>query len=263
MKRICFFLLLLVALCTGIAISADGGGVGRITGTLLKKEGGPMANGTLFLFNEKTGPPPAPEKYWRVPDEIVRLDAEGKFSASVPAGTYYLGAIKRFEGEELGALKEGDFYLANRDEKGVLRKYTIKDGETTEIGTLAKAVPFKRKKPLKNESITAIEGTVVNEAGKPVERALVFAYVSPTMVGKPLFASERTGTDGKYLLRVAEGGTFYLKSREVYGGGAPKAGEIIGGYGEREPTPVKVDTGKTVKGIDLKVIHFRGQGPKK
>ncbi|CAG0979901.1 hypothetical protein GEOBC_01753 [Geobacteraceae bacterium] len=261
MKRICSLVLTLAVLCTGISALAADAGMGRIMGTLQKKSGEPMANGTLFLFYEKSGPPPAPEKYWRVPDEIVPLDANGKFVAEVRPGTYYLGAIKRIAGEELGAPNEGDYFLANRDEKGNLRKYTVKAGETKDIGTLAQGKPFKREKAAAKGSVTAIEGTVLDEGGKPVAGALVFAFVSPTMVGKPLFASERTGRDGKYLLRVDEGGTYYLKSREVYGGGAPKAGEIIGGYGEKEPAPVKVEAGKTVKGIDLNVIHFKGRGP--
>jgi len=261
MKRICSLMVFFAVLCTGFFAFAADGGLGRITGMLQKKTGEPMANGTLFLFNEKTGPPPAPEKYWRVPDEIVPLDADGKFVAEVRPGTYFLGAIKRIAGEDLGAPNEGDYFLANRDEKGNLRKYAIKGGETKDIGTLAQGIPFKRVKTIAKGSVTAIEGTVLDEAGKPVAGALTFAFVSPTMVGKPLFASERTGKDGKYLLRVYEGGTYYLKSREVYGGGAPKTGEIIGGYGEKEPAPVKVETGKTVKGIDLKVIHFKGRGP--
>jgi len=261
MKRICSLMVFLAVLCTGLLAVAADGGMGRITGTLQKKTGEPMANGTLFLFNEKTGPPPAPEKYWRVPDEIVPLDADGKFVVEVRPGTYFLGAIKRIAGEELGAPNEGDYFLANRDKKGNLRKYAVKAGETTDLGTLAQGIPFKKAKQLTTGSITAIEGTVLDEAGKPVERALVFAFLSPTMVGKPLFVSKRTGDDGKYLLMVDKGGTYYLKTREVFGGGAPKPGEIIGGYGEREPAPVKVETGKTVKGIDLKVIHFKGRGP--
>jgi len=260
MKRICSLLLALAVFGTGIFALAADGGVGRITGTLQKKTGEPLANGMLFLFNEKTGPPPAPEKYWRVPDEIVPLDGDGKFLAEVPAGTYYLGAIKRIGGEALGAPNDGDYFLANRDERGNLRKYAVKAGETTTIGTLAQARPFKKVAASAGAGVTAIEGTVLDEAGKPVAGALVFAFVSPTMVGKPLFASERTGTDGTYLLRVHKGGTYYLKSREVYGGGAPKAGEIIGGYGEKEPKPVKVETGKIVRGIDLRVIHFKGRG---
>lgn len=261
MRKVCSRWLALVVFLAAIASSAEAGGKGRITGTLMLKKGEPMTNGTVLLFKDTSGPPPVPERYWRVPDEIVTSDAEGRFSAEVPEGTYYLGATKRVSGNELGALGDGDYFLMNRDEKGIATSYAVKGSETTNVGTISSMVQFNRAKFMKHEGITAIEGTVRDAKGKPVEKALVFAFVSPTMVGKPLFVSERTGKDGKFLLRVDKGGTFFLKSREVYGGGAPKAGEIISGYGERESEPVNAETGKTVKGIDLRVIRFKGRGP--
>ncbi len=263
MKKIFSLWVILVVLISAITASAKDAEKGRITGTMMLQKGGPMANGTVFLFKDSSGPPPIPERYWRVPDEIVSADAAGKFSAEVLEGTYYLGATKRISGNELGALNDGDYFLINRDEKGNPKSYVVKGGETTDVGTISSVVPFNRAKYMKQEGITVIEGTVTDASGKPVERALVFAFVSPTMVGKPLFVSDRTGKDGKFFLRVDKGGMYYLKSREVYGGGAPKVGEIIGGYGERKAEPVKVETGRTVKGIDLKVIRFKGRGPMK
>ncbi len=261
MKKVCSLWLFLVVVFAGIGAYAGSDGKGRITGAMMLNNGEPMANGTAFLFRDVTGPPPIPEKYWRVPDEIVGIDASGRFVAEVPEGTYYLGAIKRISGNELGAPNDGDYFLINRDEKGNPKPYLVKAGETTDVGTISSVHPFSRATYLKQEGITAIAGTVTDEKGKPVERALVFAFATPTMVGKPLFVSERTGKTGEFFLRVDKGGTYYLKSREVYGGGAPKAGEIIGGYGERMPEPVSVETGKTAKGVDLRVIRFKGRGP--
>lgn len=263
MKKVCSLWLFLVVVFAGIGAYAGSDGKGRIMGTMMLHNGEPMANGSAFLFKDGSGPPPVPEKYWRVPDEIVAIDASGRFSAEVPDGTYYLGAIKRISGNELGAPNDGDYFLINRDEKGNPKPYLVKAGETTDVGTISSVHPFSRATYLKQEGITAIAGTVTDDKGKPVERALVFAFVTPTMVGKPLFVSERTGKNGEFFLRVDKGGTYYLKSREVYGGGAPKAGEIIGGYGERTPEPVTVETGKTVKGVDLRVIRFKGRGPLK
>ena len=36
----------------------------------------------------------------------------------------------------------------------------------------------------------------------------------------------------------------------------------MGGYGEKEPAPVAVRTGKTTKGIDITVIRHLERGPK-
>jgi hypothetical protein len=83
------------------------------------------------------------------------------------------------------------------------------------------------------------------------------------MVGKPLFISEKTGKDGRYILRVHQGGNYFLKIRNSYGGGAMKAGEIMGSYGQEKPMAVEVKTGAVAKGINITGISFPGQGVKK
>ncbi len=237
---------------------------GAISGQLMIKNGGPMSGGSVFIFNDATGPPPSKEKYWRVPDYIAPIDNDGRFSVELPEGKYYLGAIKRIsEKKNIGPPEEGDFFFAGADEKGMPKAYIIKKGEGTDIGVISEAVPFKRAIVKLRNGITAIEGTVLDTDGKPVEGALVFAYTTPTMVGKPIFASEKTGKDGKYILRVHEGGKYYLKVRDIYGGGPPVSGAIIGGYGQEAPVAVAVKTGESTKGIDINVIRFPGRGAKK
>lgn len=236
---------------------------GTISGKLMIKGGGPMAGGHVFIFNDATGPPPSRGKYWRVPDDVVSLDNEGKFSIELPAGRYYLGAIKRVsEKKSIGPPDEGDFFFASADEKGMPKAYIIKEGEKIDIGIISEAMPFKRADVKFGDGITSIEGVVLDVEGKPVEGAVIFAYMAPTRIGKPIFASERTGKNGKYILRVHEGGKYYLRVRSVYGGGPPQAGEIIGDYGEKEPVAVVLKSGKKLRGINIKVRRFAGRGPK-
>jgi hypothetical protein len=204
-------------------------------------------------------------KYWRAPDKFVRTDSDGKFTAQLTEGTYFIGAIKRNSNERLGIPNEGDIVLASHDKKGKQRVYVVKKDKTTNVGTIAEASVYSAKNTTIKASKSAIAGAVIDDSGQPVEGTAVFAYLTPAMTGIPLFVSERTGKDGKYILRVHKGGTYYLKIRNVYGGGAPEdIGEIMGGHGEQgQPVPVVVKTGKITKDIDIQGKRFTGRGPKK
>ena len=111
------------------------------------------------------------------------------------------------------------------------------------------------------KGITAIEGIILDSEGKPVEGAYVFAFVSPATVGRPLFTSDPTSKDGRFILRVHDSGTYYLKARSSYGGGPPVPGESIGNYGEKEPVAVTVDKGDRLSGFVIKMRKFAGRGP--
>ena len=235
---------------------------GTISGQLMIKDDVPMSGGRVFFFKDTSGPPPSQEKYWRVPDYIVDIDNNGRFSAVLSEGKYYLGAVKTISGEKIGPPKEGDIFYAGVDERGKQKTYIINQGQETDLGVITGAVPFKRSVVKFTDGITAIEGTVLDIEGKPVEGALVFAFLTPSRIGKPLFASERTGKDGRYIIRVHEGGNYYLKARSLYGGGLPKTGEIIGDFGEKGPVAVNVKNGEKLRGVDIKVKRFIGRGPK-
>lgn len=261
MKIRCFLLALLAVLWAGSIAFAANAKTGTITGTLQLAQGGPLANGVVLFFNAAGGPPPSHGKYWRVPDGMVNTDAAGKFTAVLPAGTYYLTAVKRAAGRTMGPPQQGDFYLPSLDKEGKPRECTVREGEVATIGTVAGAVPFQPQTNRPAAGGTAIEGVVSDETGKPAAGVLVFAFASPAMVGTPLFASDKTGPDGRYVLRVDHDGTYFLKIRESYGGGIPKPGELIGSYGEKDkPVPVTVKSGSSVTGIDIKGHRYTGRG---
>lgn len=244
------------------AISAQEVKKGTITGQIMIKGGGPMAGGMVFIFNDASGPPPSRDRYWRVPDNVVTMDSEGRFSADLPEGKYYLGAKKALAGKDIGPPQEGDFFYAFSGQEGMPKAYIIEEGKKTDVGVIAGATPFRRDSVRFTDGITAIEGAIIDSENKPVQGALVFAFLAPSMVGRPLFASDRTGEDGKYVLRVYGAGSYYLRVRSLYGGGPPKAGEIIGAYGETEPVAVAVKNGEKVKDVNIKVRRFAGRGVK-
>lgn len=262
MKRVVFISVVLFAfLFTLGSLFAQEQNTCRVTGILMSKEGGPMAGGLIHFFNVETGPIPNPDKYWRVPDQIADINEKGEFTIELPAGKYYLGAIKRVSGKkEVGPPLKGDLFFISSDETGTPKVYHVKQGEETDIGTISEATPFKGWAI--KEDLTAIEGRIlINE--EPVEGAFVFGYTAPRMFGKPDFVSDRTDKDGRYLLRVPEGGNYYLMARDLYGGGPPSEGAIMGVYGkDKTPTAVKVYKGESKKGIDINVLKFPGRGPR-
>ncbi|SPP99893.1 conserved exported hypothetical protein [Candidatus Sulfobium mesophilum] len=253
MKRLTFLTACLFLLAAVVASSQEVGR-GKITGQLMTEDGTPMSGGSVFFFNDATGPPPSQEKYWRVPDAAAPIGEGGRFSMELPAGKYYLGAMKKISSEKnIGPPEEGDYFLKGQGSKGKPKTYIVKKGETTDIGTIAEAVPFKRAVVKYGDGITSIEGVVRDPDGKPVEGAAVFGYKKPAARGKPLFASDKTGKDGKYVLRVDEGGKYYLKGRDLFGGGPPVGGAIVGRYWQERPVEVSAKTGVRTKGIDINV----------
>jgi hypothetical protein len=263
MNRFAWFVMMWVLFYTAQFASAGEVKIGTISGTVMIGNDRPMADGRVFFFNDASGPPPSPDRYWRVPDEIAVTDAQGKFTAQLVEGSYFVGAMKRKSGNEIGPPREGDLYLPVYGDKGKLMQVRVEKGSQTDIESNLIVAPFVKPARQLQDGVTAIEGTVRDATGKPVEGVLAFAFLKPSLVGKPLFVSERTGKDGRYMLRVHDGGNYYIKIRETYGGGAPKGGDLVGGYGKDKPLPVTVKSGTTVNGIDITAQRFNGLGFKR
>jgi hypothetical protein len=232
---------------------------GTVTGKIMIKQGGPLSGGQVLFYNVLSGPPPAPEKYDRTPDVVRDIDANGAFRVDLQPGTYYFGAVKRLSGERIGNPHEGDYVFRSLDENGKPKEYVVEEGKILDLGTISAAAPLKFDRSRTGFS-TAIEGVVADVEGNPVQNAVVVAFLSPTVGGKPSFVSEGTGKDGKYSIRLTAG-TYYLRVRNEFASGPPEPGQIVGYYGEGTPAPVTVKEGEIKKGIDFKVILFPGRGP--
>ncbi|RJR19582.1 MAG: carboxypeptidase regulatory-like domain-containing protein [Nitrospiraceae bacterium] len=223
---------------------------GTISGKIAEKGKGPLKGGMVLFFSEKSGPPPSATRYWRVPSHAFSIDDKGSFKAVLPEGHYYMGATQKSSGEQLGPPEDGDLFFISQDKNGEPKLHTVKGNKNLDMGVIAEAKPFSSK-TLVTEGITSIQGTITDEKGKPVAGMLVFAFPTPTMFGRPLFVSERTDKNGNYLLRLSGGGKYYLSSRANYGGGPPTAEQNIGSYAKGQP--VSIQTGETVKGINITV----------
>lgn len=239
--------------------------IGTISGQIMIKDNGPMSGGGVSFYDELSGPPPSATEYWRAPTmRPFILDKDGRFSANIPVGKYYLSAGRDREktGNPTGPPQHGDFFLISQDKNGNPKLHTVKKGKQVDLGIL-EAAPFSRAALAEEKVVTAVEGIVSGEDGKPVAGLLVYAYVAsekpdfagwpPRRVG-PVFVSDRTGQDGEYRLRVSAGGSYNLKVREKYGRGPFREGELIN-IGDREPpTIINVQTGEIINGINI-IVH--------
>lgn len=230
---------------------------GTLKGSIQTSDGRPLAGGKVYIFNDATGPSPDPEKYWRVPDLLAALDDTGGFSIELPPGRYYIGAIQRKrDGAMIGPPSEGDVYYAGKD------KHEVSATAMNNLGVIKVAKPFSVSNIAHGEGLTAIEGSVFDKQGNPIENVMVFAHKNHAMNDKPIFVSDRTGKDGAYRLRVAGAGTFYLRVRSSYGGGVPVEGSIMGAYGGNNPKAVMVGEREVLKGINLTGEKFFRTSPK-
>jgi hypothetical protein len=235
---------------------------GTVKGRIMVKDndGIPLSWGQIMFYDKSTGPPPLPYKYERVPDILRYMDAEGKFAVKIPVGKYYMGAIKRLSEDRLGPPKEGDYIYRSLNEKGEPKEYEVKEGESIDVGTISEAFPIQLDDFLKRRVTTAIEGKIINMEWEPVADAVVVAFVQPIIGRKPLFVSNKSDKDGKYILPVTEG-TYYLRVRNSFAAGPPEPGQIIGYFGEGIPAPISVKDEEIVKEINMQVVIFRGRGP--
>ncbi|GAB4239104.1 MAG: hypothetical protein OHK0028_16840 [Deltaproteobacteria bacterium] len=172
---------------------------------------------------------------------------DGAFSVELPPGEYTLVARRRGNLENSGPLSPGD-----RRSPPVPVK--VSAGETVPLnllmdtkddGVVKSFVPPK-------EWNTFLLGTVRDADGRPVEGARVHVYTYVQMSERPKYVSERTGPDGKYVVPLPKGGTYYLAARNRFGG-PPRIGDLYGRFdeGSIDPTGVVVRDGERRDGLDI------------
>lgn len=230
-----------------------------ISGKVMIRDKIPMVNGLVLLFNKSLGPPPNPYKYWRVPDLICDANNEGEFSLKVPEGTYYFLVAQRKPDSEIGPPKDNTFMYFHGDGNGNPLPLVVTSGAKLNLGVLTKSFEWSSDLIQRDKDITAVEGVISDMEGNPVEKSLVFAYLTENAMGRPTFVSDRSDTNGRYLLRVDGGGSYYLKVRSVIGGGKPQEGEFNNVTPEFETVKVTLKKDQKLKGVTLRVNRFAKQ----
>ncbi len=197
--------------CAGPNAAAKGGGEVRsgTSGTVFAP-----AEGVYVYVYRKGADPHGPA------DVILHAPttADGAFSIDLPPGDYLLVARRRTNLENSGPMMAGDqrsepVPVQVREGAKVPLNLLMNLKEDTEVRSF---VPPK-------EWTTAFAGTVRDGDGNPVEGARVHVYTYVQMSERPKYVSERTGPDGKYVVFLPTGGTYYLAARNRFG--APPGSE--------------------------------------
>jgi hypothetical protein len=205
---------------------------GHVSGSIEPLEGEVKSGWRVRIFDAKAGPSPFTQEFRRVPDYSARSSYDGSFSARLKEGSYYFMVIKKVPGRMPGPPEVGDYIYPPMDNRAQ-KPFEVRADETTDIGMISGMVPYKEELAL--TGMTGIEGSVLDADGNPVAGRLVFASVK-TGGGIPLFVSDsETDKDGKYMIRVPEGGQYYLS------------------IWDKDITLVTVRTGELTQGIDLNI----------
>ena len=201
----------------------------------------------VFLYVYRKGDDPHGPAYVILPAPTLK---DGAFKVELPAGEYVVVARRRSNLENSGPLIGGDL----RSDPVTVR---VGSGGKVPLSLLMNAkddMEFKAFQPPEAWT-TAVAGTVKDADGNPVEGARVHVYTYVQMSERPKYVSERTGPDGRYIIHLPKGGTYYLAARNRFGG-PPRIGDLYGRYdeGSIDPTGVVVKDGQTRDKVDIIVF---------
>ncbi|PLX98488.1 MAG: hypothetical protein C0623_12500 [Desulfuromonas sp.] len=244
MNRLFVPVLILVAIT--LVSCSDSGSSGVTDNTGLKKVQGQILaplEGTYLYIYEK-----GMDLYGPAFAVSPATGPDGHFDLSLPPGEYVVVARKRQEGQANGPVVSGD----NRSEFINLK---VEDNlSSLTIVAPVKVGDSRRLSEQLEAGKTGISGTIFDSDGNPLEGTRVHVYDHVQMSERPKYVSEKTTPDGKYLIYLPKGGTYYLAARDKFGG-PPKLGDLYGRYdqGTIEPSAVIVKEGEILQDVNITV----------
>lgn len=236
---LCLFLTFLLTACSGeTSKPADDGTPSSVTGTVVA----PLEEAYVYVYRKGM------DLYGPALEVSRATGPDGSFEVALPDGDYIFVVRKRQNGESSGPVVAGD----NRSE---FVNVTVSGGKAElELVAPVKVGDSRQLSEQQQATQTGLSGRILDMDGKPVRDARVHVYDHVQMSERPKYVSEKTGADGRYLIHLPEGGTYYLAARDKFGG-PPKLGDLYGRYdkGTIEPSAVVVKGGEILKGIDIRV----------
>ncbi|WP_305046027.1 carboxypeptidase-like regulatory domain-containing protein [Geoalkalibacter sp.] len=173
---------------------------------------------------------------------------DGRFELSLPEGDYLAVVRKRQNGEASGPVVAGDH-------RGEMLPLKVRGGQISlKLEASVKIGDERRLSDAREPGRTALGGRILDSEGRPVEGARVHVYDHVQMSERPKYVSEKTGPDGRYLIHLPEGGTYYLAARDKFGG-PPRLGDLYGRYdqGTIEPSAVVLEDGQLLDDVNITV----------
>ncbi|HDL53764.1 MAG TPA: carboxypeptidase regulatory-like domain-containing protein [Proteobacteria bacterium] len=207
-----------------------------IQGTITFR-GEPLEKLYLYLYKDSSGG-------FRGPGiATLPVGSGGRFRASVTPGEYFIIARKRARGGMYGPVEIGDYF-------NYYPGNPVEVGEGESVGLSIETVTRISQLEEGGSAIPTVEGRILDGDGSPVENVRVFAYPPGKVRGRPMFFSDPSGPDGRFVLPVPEAGAYSLAARQRFGGPAA-SGEYHGLY--EEGAPVEVGISGPGEEITLKV----------
>lgn len=223
---------------SSVAVS-ESGVEGRVT-----VHGQPRADVVIFAYTDLSSRLKGMGYAMSVPS-----DQDGRFSLPLPAGTYYLLARLRQQGGMVtGPLRAGDF-IGYAEQNPV----QVANDRMVELSIPLLEVPEKVDRLA--DSLfggTSLKGRIVTRDGRPVSGARAILYNEAQMLNRPLYVSQPSDEDGRFVISFPLGGTYYLAARQQLGG-APAPGELYGTYDATPDHSLTVTTGDHRDGLELVV----------
>ncbi len=203
----------------------------------------PVEGAYIFVY-EKGAEPHGPPYVMSEPTK-----ADGSFEVGLPDGEYTIVARKHKDGEPGSPLREG------KDKKSPMVDIIVKNGVIqTQNLVIRTKEDDKKYFGAWAPSDTSISGKILDSDGNPMQGFRVQVYTYAQMSERPKYVSDKTGPDGKFVVYLPKGGTYYLQARDTFGG-PPKVGDFYGRYDEGtvDPSGVMLRKGQKIKDIDITV----------
>jgi len=211
--------------------------LGRVHGTVVS----PLEGSYLYVYKKGM------DLYGPAYAVSEATGPDGGFSLALPPGDYTIVARRRENGETVGPVVAGD-------QKSDFIQLSVSGDGDRELSIVAPTKVGDSRRLTKQAEVTktGLTGRITDADGNPVKGARVHVYDHVQMSERPKYVSEKTGPDGRYMLYLPEGGTYYLAARDKFGG-PPKLGDLYGRYdkGTIEPSAVVVRDGEMLKKIDI------------
>ena len=217
-----------------------------------------MAGGTVGIFAKKSGPPPSPQQYLRLPNHVADLDQEGRFSIKIPVGEFYIGAMLSHPDKFVdGPPQEGDFILTIKDKDNNPKLFSVQENSYIDLGSIKGGISFL---PEEGQMIhTAIRGTIFNESGDWAKGIRLVARKESSGQETPAsFVSQPSAKDGFFFLRLPGGGTYKLS---IYGHKYSEGRLVMNNQkisdnnGQNYILILTIEEGEVVNEFDLKIIQ--------
>jgi hypothetical protein len=251
MKNRCFSLITACVFSLLLVAQTAEANNGTLTLTFKYKDSSgsevPLVNAYVYLRDAGVVPPM--EDFFSPPAFIFGpTDSTGFISVEVAAGKYFIRATRRNQmvgkGRPLGPPEPNDYTWTP------LVPITINADAVTNLGTRFAGL-FKQD--------IVVSGVITNASGQPLAGRYVRAQITPCTGDEftvpnycgpvKLQAFQRTDANGRYTLRIREGGTYYIVTSRTLG----TNGRIYGGgwYGNPDTTgwstgPINIGAGDKI-----------------